>query len=376
MMEKNNRKLGKAEKFSTLFDSNWIGNKSTMRTKFDEERSYDTMYSWEARSDNPKEFSRLQATDMPVQNTKPITMSGRQVILLDKGPGPEFLSSSSGVQVSDLPLTQQQKDIGMSNDLSGNIPLVEEARRTGKAVVLLEKAGYKNMDAQPALFGLEEYPAALLAAGPSCDRKLLNPAQRREILEFESKKKAADEYINSATASRDKLRVQATGMNFQRGIRGIDSCNNEESEIYGERARKERDEREYKDNIHLQRHGNLANKGSSMIMVGNILVPDSMPQNVKTEKSYQSKGGNTHAQSFQETHSRLFMRGDAPDEPERKQRLRDLDLGGKQYNLVTHAVVEQFPSRIFHHDCPKYMMHPSQTSLDGPRNLQGSLRPF
>lgn len=73
------RKLGPAEVFSTMFDGDWIRNKSTMRTKLDDERSYDTTYSWEARSDNPKEFSRLQATDMPVQNTKPITLSGNQV---------------------------------------------------------------------------------------------------------------------------------------------------------------------------------------------------------------------------------------------------------------------------------------------------------
>lgn len=107
----------------------------------------------------------------------------------------------------------------------------------------------------------------------------------------------------------------------------VDSCNNEESEIYGAKAKRAHADKEYKAQIHLERKGYLALRCSSLATNGNILVPESiLPRyslthlfssyllinfafRVQTEAFYQSKGGNTHALSFDETHNRLFCRG-------------------------------------------------------------------
>jgi len=363
------------DKFSGLFDNDWVNHKSTLRTKLNDDRSYDTTYSWDAKADNPQSFSRLQATDMPVQTTKPITLSGKQVILLEKSGNPEIFSSSDIPKDSRIPLTQVQRDLGMNLDLSGKIPFVEEAYKAGKEVVLVAPQGFKNNIATPAVFTIIDKPASLRAAGPQCDQKLLTPTQRREIQEFEIKKRAADEIIGRAMDTREKVKDQLSGGGFRRGIKGVDSSQNENSEIYGERARKEREDKEHREYVHQERNINLAMKTSSMLTNGNILVPESVGSHIRSEKWSQTKGGQFHALTFDETKERLFMRKEMQVDPVRMQALRDMDLGGKQYNLVTHAAIAIHPSTRFDR-VNKVLAHPSQASLEGPRNLQGSLRPF
>ena len=58
----------------------------------------------------------------------------------------------------------------------------------------------------------------------------------------------------------------------------------------------------------------------------------------------------------------------------RTQLIRDNDLSGKDYNIVTHAVITEYPSMTMLRNHDKRLDHPSQASLEGSRNLQGALK--
>ena len=109
---------------------------------------------------------------------------------------------------------------------------------------------------------------------------------------------------------------------------------------------------------------------------GNILVPTSVAARVKTVPDYQSKGRLYHGLSYEETHNRLFCRQERAGGSERTQRIRNAELSGKQYNIVSLTTIEHWPSRHFERLKNKVLAHPSQESLHGSRNLQGSLTQF
>lgn len=319
---------------------------------------------------------------MPVQATRPITLSNNSVIQLEEPTGMEVLNvDKTGQKFSFIPLTVEQMDVGMKHDLTGSIPMQTEAVRANKVVVLVEPLGYKNMDIRPASFKQIEIPKCLEDAGEQCDKKLLNPAQRREILEFEKRKRAADEILRTATIARDNTRKIVTGQQFHRGILMCDSSDNESSEIYGEKAKEAHREAAYKNITHLERTSNIAVRTSSMKTNGNILIPETLAPRVKIREDFQTKGGTTHAFSFDETHNRIFdRRMETAPEAARTQHIRDEDLSGKTYDIVKHTLVEHWPSKTFERDFDKRLSHASQNTLEGQRNLQGSLnlrsRPF
>ena len=113
----------------------------------------------------------------------------------------------------------------------------------------------------------------IVAAGPQCDQKLLNPRQRREILEFEKQQKGAMELIRVAAVEREKTKKQLNGMQFKRGALMFDSNDNINSEIYGESAKKELMMREYKDQMQMERMSRLANKQSAIQLNGQHISP-------------------------------------------------------------------------------------------------------
>mmetsp|Transcript_31712 Transcript_31712/g.45665 ORF Transcript_31712/g.45665 Transcript_31712/m.45665 type:complete len:117 (+) Transcript_31712:828-1178(+) len=108
--------------------------------------------------------------------------------------------------------------------------------------------------------------------------------------------------------------------------------------------------------------------------VGNILAPETLGPRVQVAPFYQSKGGEYHALSFDETHNRLFCRMAGTSNDARTQLLRDLETSGKTYSITNHTAIEHWPPRIFERQVDKALAHPSQASLEGSRNLQGSLR--
>jgi hypothetical protein len=381
------KKLSDADKFSTLFDQDWKNTKSLIRTRSERQRTYDVSNSWDARSDNPQSFSRLEQTLVPFQKSKPIVLSGSAVVMLEETSGCNTLNlPHPAYERAELPLTTEQRDIGMAPDLSGNVAILESYHRNNidpsgsgkrKTTIIVDKpATFMNGHMNPPVLKEIPLPKHYLEAGDHVNERLLSPGQRREIHEIRQKEAEAKEVINAAVRHRNKTKQQVSGVLFQRGISMVDSNANINSEIYGEKARIEMAEREYKKQIHLERQSNLANKQSSMSVYGNILVPDTLGPRVKLNKDYQSKGGNFHALSYDETHNRLFCRLSGTYASNRTQALRDVELSGKDYNITQHTTIEHWPPRSFEREYVKDMAHPSQQALEGPRNLQGTLRPF
>jgi hypothetical protein len=371
------KKPSKADKFTALFDNNWKNNKSTIRNRTEDVRQYDPSYSWDARSDNPQSFSRLQATYLPYQPVKPMTLSGAAVILLEETSGFNAINvKQPAMEVSKIPLNQDQKDLGMDNDLTGNIPFVTKTTRAGRVTLVNEKQSFKNQGLAPPQLVQGDIPDYMAAAGPNCDQKLLNPTQRRAILDFENKKKTADYLVRVAMSDRNKTKKQMTGLQFHRGALMVDSSDNLESEVYGDRAIKMAVEREYKSQIHLERSARLASKQSAIHINGNITNPESIAPRVKMEKYYQSKGGDFHQLSFDETHNRIFCRLQAASNGNRTQSLRDAESSGNPNSITHHTMIEHWPPRSFERETSAALTHPSQAALETQRHLQGSLRPY
>lgn len=367
----------KADKFAGLFDQDWKTAKSTIRVKAENNRCYDPMYSWDAKADNPTEFSRLQATFLPQQPSKPITLSGSAVVVLEHTPGLTALNVKPPEKSkSSIPLTVEQQDVGMTSDLRARVPSYEEAKQQGRALLMVEQPVFKNGNLQAPKFSQKEVPSFIREAGSQADQRLLTPAQRRELLVFEKQQKEAEKAVRAAQSARLRTKVQITGMNFRRGVLMVDSNDNVNSEVYGETAKEQQRKNEIAYNNERERAEKLARRTSSQSVVGNILVPETVSSSVRIDKYFQSKGGDHHGLSFNQTHDRIFNRCDKVFNPSRTQLLRDTELSGKPYNIVNHTLIEAYPPRKFERLENKVLAHPSQTSLEGTRNLQGSLRPF
>jgi len=361
-------------KFTDLFDKSWKNTRSSLRARTADDRSYDISYSWDARSDNPAAFTRMEATDCPVQPARPICLSGTQIVPLEPQSGQFLNPDIPATKRSTIPLNTIQQDIGMEVDLSGSIPMASNARTEGKYVCIDSREGFANMNMAPPTFKIEERPDYMDRAGPQADAILLNVAQRRGIIEFEKRENEAKAILRSAHGTREKLRKQLQGPLFRRGVLMTESSEDPNSEIYGSKALKDQAHKDYRAQIHLERRSQLATKLSSIATNGNITVPDSIAPRVKTEAFYQSKGGKNHAFSFEETHNRLFCRQERAGGAMRTQRIRDAELSGKQYDIVHLTAIEHWPSRSFDRLQNKNLLHPSQASLNGPRNLVGAAK--
>lgn len=168
--------ISTADKFTELFDNDWKRNtRSAVRTRCEDSRSYDPSYSWEAKGDDPREFSKLDKCAMPVQHTRPITLSGAAVIPMDRITGFEVLNvfdnRNPKPHTSCIPLTQDQRDLGMKPDFSCQIPRVNDALGRGGILVVEENPCYKNMSMQPTIFKEVQQPSFMVEAGPQCDQR-------------------------------------------------------------------------------------------------------------------------------------------------------------------------------------------------------------
>lgn len=374
------KKQSTADRFTQLFDDDWGRTKSRLRTQLEDRRSYDVSNSWDARSDNPESFTRLEQTLVPFQKSAPIVLSGAAVVPLEENTGFSAINvKNPEYHKSAVPLTLEQRDAQMKADLSGKIPLREEVRSSGnsrKTIVMSEPPGFSNMNLKnPSLVAIDK-PEFVVAAGPNGDQRLLNPAQRRELNRIEKQEQEAARLLKKAELQRRHTKEIMAGPFYKRGVLMVDSSDNINSEVYGARATEEMADKEYMRQIHLERMSRLANKTASMQIYGNILVPDTLGPRVKIAKSYQSKGGDHHALSFDETHNRIFCRLQGAAGSNRTQMLRDIETSGKEYNITQLTLIEHWPPRHFERQVNRAMAHPSQQTLEGQRNLQGTIRPF
>lgn len=362
--------------FTELFDRNWKRSKSSLRARTADDASYDPTYSWDAKTDNPDPFSKMEATDVPVQFARPVTLSGQQVIPLEPQSG-QFLNVDPMHKLKGLnaiPLTHDQMDVNMNDDLHGGIPMHQEAHASGKFVTIKERSVFAQSQNQAPKFQTEHKPEFMERAGPQGDQILMNPKMRREMIEFEKREQEARALLREASQKRAKTKKMITGPLFKRGVIQVDSAENLGSDIYGDQALQETHNKDYKKQIHLERRSHLSKLQSSIATNGNLTNPDTVAARVKVNADYQSKGGDFHGLSFEETHNRLFCRQERAGGAMRTQKIRDAELSGKQYNIVTMTTIEHWPSRNFERLENKTLAHPSQVSLHGSRNLQGSLR--
>jgi hypothetical protein len=374
------RSVTAADQLSTFFDHGWIETKSAVRTKYDDDKTYDIAYSFDGKTDNPERYSRLEVRNMPNQPTRPICMSGNAVIMLEKHTGLEVfnVNQDNTRTLTKVPLNANQQNVGMASDYSGHIPLHEEAWRQGKTVVMTEPLSFQKYHIQPPVFEISSKPECFEKAGSNCDKALLHPHERLIIQDFEKRSKSAGNMIAEAKNDRVRLKKQLTDARFHRGITGVDSHDNVNSEIYGERAKKQYADENCRTNLEAERRIHLSHKTSSMVTNGNILAPENLDNRVQVNKFLGQKGGDFHALPFQNTFNRLFQRTDAKKSIDnRTQALRERDLNGKTFNFITHAGIEHWPvSKSSKSEGPehKVLAHPSQASLDHPRNLQGSIQ--
>jgi hypothetical protein len=250
--------------------------------------------------------------------------------------------------------------------------LLRESMSSGNVLLMKEEAGFCNMKNKPPRIEGSEVPSFYTKAGPQADQVLLNPAQRRAIMNFDAQRMEATQYVKKAMESRAKTRKIVCGPQYKRGILGVDSNENLESDIYGEQARRIFEARERSEQHHLARMAHLAHKTGSMHLQGNILVPESLSDDVKTRSMFQSKCAAGEVKSMEAIKADLFPTFEPPKfNARRAQNLRDRDLAGKNQDFIFHREVTVWPSLVSHQEHDR-MLHPSQTSLESVRNLQGA----
>ena len=367
------RKSTGAQSITGLFDNGWKNQTSSVRTKAFMTRTYDPKTSWNGLSQD--KFSRTNiVNEVPKQLSGTIALEGKTVLPLDDSKNLEMLNiRQQAKQLNNIPLTTEQSEMYMSVDLKGKVPAQMETHGTNKFVIEHQLPGFKNALPTPPMYKAVDLPSYMIEAGPQSDQRLLNPAQRRQILQYEKQMQAAALDIKHAKNLREKTRKQVSSVQFNRGVLMVDSAENEDSEIYGESAYNRRIATEQKELIHMERKANLAQKTCSIVTHGNLVIPDTMTDRVATAPEYQRKGGDHHALTFEETYNRVFVRrlGNSIRQ-ERTQNLRNNDLNGKDYNFISHTVVEHWPSQTTNHDEDKSLKHPSQSSLNSTRNTQGT----
>jgi hypothetical protein len=367
------RKGDKIERFTKFFDKDWKTCRSSLTQLQADDKSYDPSNSWDGRSDNPASFSRLQSTAMPTQTNCPITMSGATVIPLEPFDGlPIFPNYGSKTQ-SDIPLTVEQRDLGMALNLTGKLTIAENARAEGKNVFLDQTPSFQNMEMRSPRFSTNAVPAFMNEVGPQCDQKLMTPAQRRQVLDFEVRSRAANEYMRKAASDRIKTKKLIAGIPFHRGVLGYDSTKNPESEAYGPRAQALQNKHGKVDRFHDARREYMNKVGGTVVRE---VLSNTGRGGVDDDKTFQSKGrSNTFDMSFNSTFNTVFGSTKETMNAERAQMLRDQDFSGKTYSITQHTKIEHWPSRPLHRDEDRRLHHPSQASLEMQRNLQGTLLP-
>ena len=364
-----------ADKLTDKCDRDWKNTKSTIRVNM---RNYSPASSWEGQSVDPAPFSKLQETGLPVQPSNPCTLCGKAVTQLERFfPGMPLATVDTSKKV-DIPLTFNQQDVNMiGSDLSGNVPEVQKAREENKYLVMKADSGFKNMQNRGPEFEIKEKPSFYEKAGQQGDQILLRPDQRREMMRFDTEEFRGYKYAKEAVAQRANTKKIMHGPVYHRGVVGVDSCDNVNSEVYGEIAKNFFAEESAVMAARAARKEYLAQHQSSVKYNGNILNPDSIPDRVQVSSMFQTKGAKKE-NGFENSKKNIMMGGNSKKgnfDPERAQRLRDQDIAGKNFNIVTGTEITQWPSHVQRSEHDR-MLHPSQTALESARNMLGSTRPY
>jgi hypothetical protein len=97
---------------------------------------------------------------MPFQASKPIVLSGSAVVCLENTAGFDAINvKQSSSERSRIPLTIEQQDVGMLDNLSGEVPFLTNAKENNAVLLMKDKASFRNMSMQPPEIIQEKVPA-------------------------------------------------------------------------------------------------------------------------------------------------------------------------------------------------------------------------
>ncbi|GMI00600.1 hypothetical protein TrLO_g8471 [Triparma laevis f. longispina] len=322
---------------------------------------YDPSISWDGLSVDPRPFSRFDARPMPgaKTGTHPVGVAGNRVIELDPvNDGSVFTLPTQGDKVRPIPPTAAQIDTTVRGGIDGF------------DTVVLDEPSFNNYHLHIPQTRPARTPSALLRGGPQADQTLLTPAERKEIMVFEHKQKAAHKLISKADGSKNRLNaLMAT--KHHTGVTGVDSVRNLNSAVYGELGGSIQRKLDRKAASSMARTAALSRIGNAEERLGynpfhhnTTVLPPSSTQVFQTK--------NNACKPILNTHERLFVDSGLPLNPSRTQKLRNETLGGKNYNMIQHTLITTLPCSVpFRNN--KMQAHPSQASMERGRNMQGFL---
>lgn len=204
--------------------------------------------------------------------------------------------------------------------------------------------------------GHVEVPKAIAVKEPACMSKvgLLTPAERREVMEFEKYSLQAKRTRHKAELD-EKRRRQIMVCRHPEGCVGVDGPVADGTYVYKAKFSTMK-LKEDKMVLHAAKRVDfLAGKQSSVDKLQReFLGHDSSIKDGQATKFCQSK--NRFNRPNLDSHQRLFA--DSPNQinPARTQHLRNEDLAGKNYNIVTGAGQEYARSNV-PEKCPNSASH-------------------
>ena len=324
---------------------------------------YDPARSWDGLSVDPRPFSRLDTKPLPGCGKHALSagMAGTRVVEL--GPSPEGGALCFGPAATGegkIPLTETQESCERLPG-SGDAAVMEVSRFDTNHVVPAEVVVVETPLCVPkvvAAAGADDLGGALVA-----------PQERVEALQFEVKQQRAARVLRRAEMQARRL-TQYMRAHHPNGVLGIDSTANRKSAVYGAHAGEMQDLATYRANHAGKRRDNL-----SKILVGEQrhgYDPFAHDPTYRPNIHFMQQKAYTSHPPYADTNVRIFQKRDSVVNAPRRQHLRDMDIFGKTYDIVTHAEVEQFPSAV-NERVNKILAHPSQQSEERGRNTQGSL---
>jgi hypothetical protein len=341
---------------------------------------YDPSLSWDGMSVNPQAFSKL---NIDPRVAGKLLLAGAQVLYTDVPlPGGVFHSvPRAGKGLAAVPSTLEQQDCRF--DAAAAAPAVLVARSSGALALTYQPQKFSNMLMRPAQVGVAPTHAAVassiapVAGGlGQLTRYLLTPQERRAVQSSEQQQKAAEDVAKKAELQRRRL-VQTLRDRYPQGACQVDGAANLSSEVYGARAQ-QRLSLDQRAAAHAEGRRQRLHAATGLVprYGHNPFHANEEWLSRKDTKFLQEKRGQPGPRP--DTQDRLFGSSAVKENPLRTQHLRDRDLQGRTYNLVTKAAVVDWPSqggdRSAKHDYA-FMAHPSQQSLERQRSAQGGVSP-
>jgi hypothetical protein len=323
---------------------------------------YDPSISWDGLSVDPRPFSRFDArpTKIPPGAVAPTGMTGSRVIPLDGindgtvfNPNPTLQH-----QVRAIPETAEQMDT--------KTRAIDKEREA----TVVDEPGFRAYHLTRPLTRTESIPDALIRGGPQANECLLNPKERRQIMEFEHRRIKAAKMVGKADGAANRL-DSLMKTSFKAGALGVDSVKNLNSGVYGELGRTIERTCNQKF-VHETGRRDMLTQRKDVVRI-NGYHPFHHNETVlspRQTKVVQTR--NRTAAPVLNTHERLFVDKGIAINAQRTQKLRNETLAGKDWNITTNTLITDLPSNVpFRNN--KLQAHPSQATMQRGRNMQGFL---